>query len=125
MYATKICIKNAQKECSFSQHRLTKRIKKKKQNASVVPREVGPGGLMTMTYLLKRSWSFDRVHHHQLVGFVRKRLRVKHGRQECMEYCLSEGKFICRYTLLLNVILPKNTLAEMLCIILHLMSCFK
>ena len=98
MYATKICINNVQKECSFSQHRLTTRIKKKKQNPSVVPREVGPGGLMSTTYLLKRRWSFDRVHHHHLVGFVRKRIRVKNGRQECMELCLSEEKFVCRYT---------------------------
>ena len=94
MYATKICLKNVRKECSFPQHQLTTRIKKRKQN-SILPREVRSDGSTTKTYL-KRSWSFDRVHYHQLVGFVRKRIRVRNERQECMELCLTEVKFICR-----------------------------
>ena len=97
MYATKICISNAVRECSFPQS-LTKRLKKKSPTTPALPRDVVFQG-SSLTNSVKRSWSFDRVHHHQLIGFVRKRLRVKNARQGCMELCLSERKFICRYKL--------------------------
>ena len=91
MYATKICIQNVEDQCSFQ---TATKIKKKRPNSSILPRNAE--GLDNAHYSNKRSWSFDRVHHHHLAGFVRKRLRVRNGREECMENCLSEEKFICR-----------------------------
>ena len=91
MYASKICIKNVKKECSFPQHQLATKVKRRTPNASVAPRKAGD-----TNDAHERSWSFDRVYQHQLVGFVRKRLRVKSGREECMKLCLFEEKFICR-----------------------------
>ena len=92
MYATKMCIRNVKEECSFPQNRLTSKFKKKRPTSSAAnPRNFGLDEDDNV-----RSWSFDRIHNHQLVGFVRKRFRVKGGRNECMEFCLSEQKFICR-----------------------------
>ena len=97
MYATKVCIRNVNEECSFSRNHNTIKVKKKKPSASVEPRGFGTETLGDQEkYTEKRSWSFDRVHKHQLVGFVRKRFRVKNGREECLEHCLLEEKFIFR-----------------------------
>lgn len=96
MYATKICIRNAKEECSFPQPVSEMKFKKKRpQSSAADPRNFG---LDDTKNDHTRKWSFDRIHQHQLVGFVRKRFRVKRGRQECMELCLSEPKFTCRYT---------------------------
>ena len=91
MYATKICIQNVEDQCSFQ---TATKIKKKRPSTSILPRNAE--AFDNTHYSNKRSWSFDRVHHHHLAGFVRKRLRVRNGREECMENCLSEEKFICR-----------------------------
>ena len=94
MYATKICILNAKQECNFPQHVSENKLRKKRPNSSSAnPRNFGIDETDDDNL---RSWSFDRIHQHQLVGFVRKRFRVRRGRQECMELCLSEQKFICR-----------------------------
>ena len=94
MYATKMCIRNVKEECSFPQNPLITKLKKRRPSSSSAnPRNFGMDDEDNETV---RSWSFDRIHHHQLVGFVRKRFRVKGGRNECMELCLSEQKFICR-----------------------------
>ena len=92
MYATKICIRNAKEECIFPHHVSTTKLKRP-QSSAANPRNFGMDETREEN---TRSWSFDRIHQHQLVGFVRKRFRVKRGRQECMELCLSEQKFICR-----------------------------
>ena len=95
MYATKLCINNAEVECSFIRPASRKLKKKKLPNAAQTPRR--DMAINSSLNVIKRSWSFDRVHHHQLVGFVRKRIRVNNGRYECMELCLTERQFTCRH----------------------------